>query len=338
MQIDDLRFASTIIKLQSQISNLPGMHNYFSTYPETVQVPLDPLVMADLRARAGMTPFFRLPPREARAAFETLAAAAPKLNEPVGAIDERTIAGPGGPLGLRIYTPRELPSSALLYIHGGGWVIGNPRTHDDMCRVLCQRGQTLVASVDYRLSPEHKFPAALHDCYAALRWLAENHRDLRLTVAGDSAGGNLAAALALYARDQGGPALHQQFLIYPVTNFGFDTASYHQCAEGFGLMRDAMRYFWNAYLAQPADGSGAYASPLQAPDLRGLPPALIQTAQYDVLRDDGEAYAARLHRAGVPVRCTRYLGVHHGFLQFAGVFQQGRVALQEIAEVLRCSH
>jgi acetyl esterase len=308
------------------------MRDYMRTYPETASVLLDPQVAADLRARADLAPFFRMPPFEARAAFESLAAAMPKLDEPIGAVEDRTIRGPGGNIGLRIYTPLGQEARAsVLFIHGGGWVIGSPRSHDDLCRSLCHRAGVKVASVDYRLAPEHKFPAALHDCYAALTWLAQESGGGRLAVAGDSAGGNLSAALALYARDQGGPPLHLQVLIYPVTNHSLDTASYHQCAEGFGLMRDAMRYFWDCYLAQPSDGTQPYAAPLLAPDLRGLPPALIQTAQYDVLRDDGEAYAARLRRAGVPVECTRYLAMHHGFVQFAGQYAQGRVALQEIA-------
>ena len=312
------------------------MDEYLRTYPETPPVPLDPQVAADLRARAGVTPFFRMPPNDARSAFEALAAAAAKLDEPIAHVEDRSIPGPGGAIGLRIYSPLgPKPHASLLYIHGGGWVVGSPRSHDDLCRSLCHRAGVTVASVDYRLSPEHKFPAALHDCYAALEWLAQQTAGGRLAVAGDSAGGNLSAALALHARDRGGPPIHLQVLIYPVTNHNLDTASYHQCAEGFGLMRDAMRYFWESYLTRPADGDDPYASPLRAPDLTGLPPALIQTAQYDVLRDDGEAYAARLRRAGLPVRCTRYLAMNHGFVQFAGQYVQGRVALDEIAAAIQ---
>jgi acetyl esterase len=250
------------------------------------------------------------------------------------------VPGPAGDVPIRVYTPAgTAPFPILLYIHGGGWVIGSRDSHDDLCRSLCHRAGALVVSVEYRRSPEHKFPAALEDCYAALSWCARHATGRgdgsRLAVAGDSAGGNLSAALTLYARDQGGPPLRLQVLIYPVTNCGFDTASYHENAEGFGLMRDAMIHYWNCYLAKPEDGRNPYASPLQAADLRGLPPALIQTAQYDVLRDDGEAYAARLRRAGVPVRCTRYLAMVHGFIQFGGAYEHGRVGVQEIAEALR---
>jgi acetyl esterase len=310
--------------------------DHFATYPENPLLPLAPQIAADLRARAEATPLYRMPPAESRTAFETLCAGAPKMNEPVAHSEERTLPGPEGPIGVRIYTPaNSVAPASLLYIHGGGWVAGSSRSHDDLCRSLCHRAAATVVSVDYRLSPEHKYPAALHDCYAALQWLAAQPAGARLAVAGDSAGGNLGAALALYARDQGGPPLRLQVLIYPVTNRGFDTASYHECAEGYGLMRDAMRYYWDCYLGLATHGDAPYAAPLQAADLRGLPPALILTAQYDVLRDDGEAYAARLRRAGVPVRCTRYRAMHHGFLQFAASYADGRVALQEIADALR---
>jgi acetyl esterase len=316
--------------------------DYLTTFPATTPVPLDPKVAADLRARADATPFYRMPPAEARPAYETVTAAVPKLNDPIGSVEDQAIPGPAGDIPIRMYTPvGQAPFPVVLFIHGGGWVIGSRDTHDDLCRSLCSRAGARVVSVEYRRSPEHKFPAALEDCYAALRWCAERGtargEGVRLAVAGDSAGGNLSAALSLYARDRGGPPLRLQVLIYPVTNHGFHTASYHECAEGFGLLRDAMIYYWKSYLASPDDGRNPYASPLQAADLRGLPPALIQTAQFDVLRDDGEAYAARLRRSGVPVRCTRYLAMNHGFVQFAGAYEHGRVGVQEIADALRDS-
>lgn len=314
--------------------------DHLTTFPATSPVPLDPKVAADLRARAGATPFYQMPLPEGRAAYEAMTAAAVKLNDPVARVEDRTLAGPGSDVPVRVYTPNgKGPFPILLYLHGGGWVIGSRDSHDDLCRSLCHRAGTVVVSVDYRRAPEHKFPAALEDSYAALCWCAQRAAELcdgsRLAVAGDSAGGNLSAALSLYARDRGGPPLRLQVLIYPATNYGFDTASYHENAEGFGLLRDAMIHYWNSYLAKPEDGRNPYASPLQAADLRGLPPALIQTAQYDVLRDDGEAYAARLQRAGVPVQCTRYLAMNHGFVQFGGAYAHGCVAVQEIADALR---
>jgi acetyl esterase len=314
--------------------------DYLSAFPEQPLVPLDSQLAADLLARAGATPFYRMPPPEGRAAFEAMMAAAPRLNDPVAHVEDHAIPGPAGDIAVRVYSPiGQGPFPSLLYIHGGGWVIGSRDSHDDLCRSLCHRAVATVVSVDYRRSPEHKFPAAMEDCYAALQWcarrLAGNGDGGRLAVAGDSAGGNLGAALALYSRDHGGPTLWLQVLIYPATNYGFDTASYHENAEGFGLLREAMIHYWDCYLARPADGRNSYASPLQATDLRGLPPALIQTAQYDVLRDDGEAYAARLHRAGVSVRCTRYVAMNHGFVQFGGSYAHGRVAVQEIADALQ---
>jgi acetyl esterase len=196
--------------------------------------------------------------------------------------------------------------------------------------------------VGYRRAPEHKFPAALEDFAAALRWLAAHAGELngdgtRLAVAGDSAGGNLAAAVCLLARDRGGPPIASQVLIYPVTNHGFDTASYHQYATGYGLTRDVMIWFWDQYLSGPADGGSAFASPLRATDLSALPPALVITAAYDVLRDDGEAYAARLAQAGVPVHCTRYLRMNHGFITLAAVLADAGRALDEVAEALRAA-
>jgi acetyl esterase len=195
-------------------------------------------------------------------------------------------------------------------------------------------------SVDYRRAPECKYPAAVDDCYNALQWTVKNAATIggdprQVAVAGDSAGGNLAAAVAIRARDQGSPSVAMQVLIYPVTNCGFDTASYHENADGYGLTRDAMVFFWRSYLAHADQGEEPCVSPLRAANLAGLPPALIVTAQFDPLRDDGEAYAARLHRAGVPVRLTRYLDMNHGFLMCGAMFRSADGALHEIADALK---
>jgi acetyl esterase len=228
----------------------------------------------------------------------------------------------------------------LIFIHGGGWLVGSLDSVDDVCRSFCSRGGVVVVSVDYRLTPEHKFPAALEDCFAVLEWCGKNGAEIggdpkRLAVAGDSAGGNLSAATALYARDKSGPPLALQVLIYPVTNHHFDTTSYHQFATGYGLTRQAMMYYWQIYLAKPEDGRSPYASPLQAKDLKGLPPALILTAQYDVLRDDGEAYAIRLHQAGVPVECTRYQTLNHGFIRNGAGNADAKRGVQQVADALK---
>jgi acetyl esterase len=312
-----------------------------TTFPPTQSAPLDPKVKAALEALPQAKPIEELTPAEARAFFEKITAQDPKLNEAVAKVENRTIPGPGGKITVRIYTPEgKGPFPMLLYLHGGGWVLGTLDIYDDLCRSLCHRAGAVVVSVNYRLAPEHPFPAPLEDCTAALSWCADHGADVggdskRLAVAGDSAGGNLSACVALHARDKGGPKIALQVLIYPVTNYGFDTMSYHQCAEGYLLTREAMVYFWKHYILKAEDASSPYASPLRAKDLKGLPPALVLTAQYDVLRDDGEAYAVRLQRAGVPVHCTRYLGLIHGFIRYGAVFDQTKHALDEIAEALR---
>jgi acetyl esterase len=242
---------------------------------------------------------------------------------------------------MRVYTPRGTgPFPAILYLHGGGWVLGSLDENDDVCRSLAHRAGAVVVSVDYRLAPEHRFPAAVEDCYAALEWLARHAAELhadgrRIAVLGGSAGGNLAAATALKARDQKGPTIVLQVLWFPATNAAFDTTSYHLYAEGYGLSRENMIYFWKSYLKSREDADSPYASVLRAGDLTRLPPALVQTAQYDVLRDEGEAYAARLHRAGVPVRCIRYQGMVHGFLIHAASIEVARRALADTADALK---
>jgi acetyl esterase len=283
-----------------------------------------------------------MPVAEARVLREGLMLQRPRRDEPVARVEDWMIPGPGLGISARVYTPsgKVGPHPILVFFHGGGWVFGTLETHGDICRTLCHRSGSLVVSVDYRRAPEHRFPAALDDCSAAVRWCAGHAAEFggdptRLAVAGDSAGGNLAAAVALRLRDKGGPALTLQVLIYPVTNCAFDTASYHQYAAGYGLTRDMMRYFWTNYLSRSVDANHPAASPLQAADLAGLPPALVLTAQYDVLRDEGEAYAARLAQAAVPVRCTRYLEMNHGFAQLGALCEPALQGLVEIAEAVR---
>jgi acetyl esterase len=251
------------------------------------------------------------------------------------------IPGPGGEIPVRIYRPSDddrLP--ALVYFHGGGWVLGNLDSHDATCRLLTNGAQCVVISVDYRLAPEHKFPAAADDAYAATTWVAENAAPLgidprRIAVGGDSAGGNLAAAVTLMAKEQGEPSIAYQVLIYPVTNHSFDTTSYETNAEGYMLTRRSMIWFWNHYLAEPADGQNAYASPLQADDLGGLPPALVITAEFDPLRDEGAAYAERLKQAGVPVKYTDYPGMIHGFFGMSLMLDTAKQAVSDVCGEVR---
>jgi len=322
------------------MSNESGLR--FRTVPRTRAVPLHPAIRSMLDAEVPGPSFDALPVSELRSLRETMMLRRPKRHESVGPIENRTLPGPAGEIPVRIYHPSggSGPHPIVAYFHGGGWVLGNLDTHDDVCRTLANRSGALVVSVGYRRAPEHRFPAPLEDCVAAASWCALRGAEIggdgtRVAVSGDSAGGNLAAAVAFRFRDEGSHALALQVLIYPVTNYGFDTASYHHYASGFGLTRDTMRYFWKSYLANPTDGDDPCASPLQATSLAGLPPALILTAQYDVLRDEGEAYAARLAQAGVPVHCTRYLDMNHGFVQLAALCEPALQGLEEVADALR---
>lgn len=314
----------------------------FRTEPPTPLVPLHPAIRSMLDAEAPSPPFDAVPVAELRAVREALMLRRQRRNEPVARIEHRAIPQPEGEIAVRVFVPagRNARRPVLVYYHGGGWVLGNLDTHEDVCRTLANRSNAVVVSVDYRRAPEHRFPEPLDDCCAAARWCAECAGEFggdgtRLAVAGDSAGGNLAAAVAIRFRDEGGPPLTLQCLIYPVTNCAFDTLSYHRYASGFGLTRDAMRFFWNSYLADPSDAGSPYASPLQCRNLAGLPPALVLTAQYDVLRDEGESYAARLAQAGVRVQCVRYLGMNHGFLQLAAMCEPALRGLEDVAGALR---
>ncbi len=303
-------------------------------------MPLDPKVQALLNAdqALGLPPKKTLTPEQARAQKN---ARPPAPLEPIHQIEDRQAAGPDGPIPVRIYRPSpQRPLPALVFFHGGGWVQGSVDQTEATCRTLANAAGCVVASVDYRLAPEAKFPAAAEDSYAATRWLAEHAAELgvdpaRIAVGGLSAGGNLAAVVALMAKDRGGPALVLQVLGYPITDYNFETASYRENADGFGLSRDDMVWYWNHYLPQGGDGFHPYVSPLRAADLSGLPPALVITAEYDPLRDEAEAYAARLSAAGVPVTCTRYDGVIHGLIGMAHLLPQGRQAVEQTIAALQ---
>ena len=306
-------------------------------------MPLDPqarLVIEQMDA-AGIQPAHRLSIEGARAALEARAALQAASAEPVARIEERAAPGPGGPLRLRLYYPTEVrPLPVVVYFHGGGWVRGSLETHDNVCRGLANAAECLIASVDYRLAPEAKFPAPVEDAYAGTEWVARNAAELgadptRLAVGGDSAGGNLAAAVCLMARERGGPPIGFQLLVYPVLDYNFDTPSYRENAEGYVLYKADMEYYWRHYLADERDGSNPLASPLRAESLSGLPPALVITAELDPLRDEGEAYAARLEQAGVPVTCTRYDGMIHGFFGMGAVVDKGRQAIGQAGRALR---
>nr|MBA2682608.1 alpha/beta hydrolase [Ktedonobacteraceae bacterium] len=259
-------------------------------------------------------------------------------------VGDRRILGPGGTIPVRIYTPEgDGPFPLLVYFHGGGWVLSNVDTHDMLCRKLTNRADCIVVSVDYRLAPEHKFPAAVEDSYAATSWVAEHASELngdatRLAVGGDSAGGNLAAVTTQLARERGGPSIFFQFLIYPATDqypTSMQRKSFIENGEGYFLTNEGMRRFLNHYLERPEQGRDPRFAPLLAKDLSGLPPALVVTAEYDPLLDEGELYAKRLQEAGVPVTLKRYDGMIHGFFSMAGVIDQSNTAIDETGGILR---
>jgi acetyl esterase len=305
---------------------------------------LDPQAAAflDQIKAMGGPQLHELPVPLAREAMKAMASfQAP--GEPVAAVSNRTIPGPAGDIPVRIYTPAgELPFAVLVYFHGGGWAIGDLDTHDPVCRTLTNAAGCMVISVDYRLAPENKFPAAAEDCYAATAWVASNAASIGgdpalLSVGGDSAGGNLAAVVSQMARDRGGPSLAFQLLVYPVTDGACDTRSYTENAEGYLLTRDAMLWFWDHYARDAEDKLNAYASPLRAENVAGLPPALVVTAEYDPLRDEGEAYGERLRAAGVPVQVTRYDGMIHGFFGMTSIMDKAGAAMREASAALRAA-
>ena len=262
----------------------------------------------------------------------------------IGVVRNVLAEGRHAAVPLRVYRPAGVAATTLLpglvYFHGGGWVIGDLDTHDVLCRQLTAEAGITVASVDYRLAPEHKFPAAVDDAWEATRWVA-SAADLlgidarRLAVGGDSAGGNLAAVIALLARDAGAPAIAFQALFYPVTDLSAESRSYNDFADGYMLTRDSMRWFAAQYLAGKDEAMDWRASPLRAATLTGLPPALIVTAGFDPLRDEGEAYARRLRDAGVRVDYACYGGMLHGFVGMGRLLDSGNRAVSHIAASLR---
>ena len=319
-------------------------------------MPLDPQIQAerDRRERDAVAPLYTMSLAEARAADLAAIRAAGGAPEPVHEISELTIPGPGGDLAVRVYRPTgdgRLP--LMLYCFGGGWVLGSIDTADGVARALTNAAGILVAVTGYRLAPEHPFPAALEDCDAALRWLARNADRIgadpaRFAVGGDSAGGNLAAALALRARDGWGdggdggggdgggrPVLVAQLLVYPNTDQSADDASMRAADDPYLFNRHSVAWYRGHYLRSERDAADPLASPLRAATLKGLPPALVITAEYDPLRDQGEAYASRLAEDEVPVTLSRYDGMAHGFFTSLGTLDAARAALAQAASWLR---
>jgi acetyl esterase len=293
--------------------------------------------LLDRMRELGIPGIGELPPEEARS-LQDEAAATVFGPVPDVAYEDRTLPGPAGPIPVRVYRPGDEPAPLFLYFHGGGWVLGGLNTHHGVCATLAQLSGCVVCSVDYRLAPEHRFPAALDDAWATVERAAEHADELGtlpgdLAVGGDSAGGNLAAICALRARDAGIP-IALQLLVYPATDADLDTSTYREFADGYWLTARSMHWFWDHYLPD-GDRFVPDASPLRAPDLTGVAPALVITAEFDPLRDEGEAYARRLEEADVPVTLSRYNGMIHGFFRMPGVIDRAGDALSEAAAALR---
>lgn len=299
-------------------------------------------------AEANTPPIHEMPVEQARSMVLPIAGEP----ERVGGVLSEVVASPAAEIPVRVFTPlleadeldnthgAERGRPMLVYFHGGGWVTGSIETHEAVCRRMSNEGRCLVISVDYRLAPEHKFPAAVDDCFAVTRWAHERAEHLGgdprlMFVGGDSAGGNLAAAVSLRARDESGPPVAGQILIYPITDHSFETDSYRENATGYHLTTDAMRWFWRQYLADDADGAHAWASPLRAGDHSRLPPALVVTVEYDPLRDEGLAYAEALAAAGVPVERIHCPGMVHGFFRRLDTFDRASVLVSEICSWLK---
>ncbi|MFZ3035192.1 MAG: alpha/beta hydrolase [Parvibaculum sp.] len=283
-----------------------------------------------------------LPVPDAREMYRGIAATLDLQGVAIGKVEDRSIPGPDGEIPVRIYTPVAAGSDALpvlVYYHGGGWVIGDLDTHDALCRTLANEACCKVVAVDYRLAPEHVFPAAVDDCYAALKWVEANGASIgvdatRIAVAGDSAGGNLAAVISQIAKADKGPRIALQLLIYPVTDTDVDTGSYKANESGYFLERDGMIWFFDHYL-KDADRDDPRIAPMKASSLEGLPAAYVVTAGFDPLRDEGRAYAEALKAAGVPITHVNYDGMIHGFFNLQGVLDVGREAVKAAAKALK---
>ncbi len=308
-------------------------------------MPLDPQAQAFLEQMAAYNVPEKdtLTPAEVRANRRAIMVELLGEGEPVARVEDRALPGPDGPIPVRIYTPKGIgPFPVLVYFHGGGWVICDIETHDGLCRSLCNGAGCIVVSVDYRLAPEHRFPAAPEDCYAATAWVARqaatfNGDSSRLAAGGDSAGGNLAAVVSLMARDRGGLPLALQLLIYPNTDLRMQAPSIEENGEGYYLTKRDMLWFRGYYITSEQDMTNPLASPLLASDLHGLPSAFVITAEFDPLRDEGESYGQRLREAGVPTTISRYNGMIHGFVSMAPILDQGKQALAECCRALRAA-
>ena len=293
---------------------------------------LHPTIQAMLDAVASTRPLENFTPGQIRATDMARYASVPR--PPVAHVEDRMVPGPRGDLLIRIYRPdNDAPRPVIVFFHGSGFVICSIDTHDGLCRQLCRASGAVVVSVDYALAPENRFPAGPDDALAATSWVSDHAASFggdptRLALAGDSAGATMAAVTAMRLRDGSGPKIKAQLLMYPVTDYpDAPRPSYTERGDGYGLTAGAMRYFWGHYLGDPAQGADPMASPLRAESFAGLPATYLMTADYDPLRDEGEAYAVRLVEAGVDTAFIRYADMNHGFMSFVGVVDRADVAL-----------
>ena len=322
------------------MANGTATHNYTDVEQKTRTF------LESLQEQGG-PPIYTLSPQEARAVLSNLQAAGPVAILPAD-IENRTVpGGPNGQISIQIIRPpssndRTLP--VVVYTHGGGWVLGGFDTHERLVRELANKANVAIVFVNYTRSPEAKYPIAIEEDYAATKWVAENGKSINidashLAIAGDSVGGNMAAAVTLLAKERGGPKIAFQALFYPVTDDHLDSQSYMELQDGYWLTREGMKWFWNNYAPDNATRNEPTASPLHASidRLKGLPPALVITEEFDVLRDEGEAYAHKLMQAGVPVTATRYLGTIHDFMMLNAISDTPAVrgAIDQASELLK---
>ncbi|WP_028552534.1 alpha/beta hydrolase [Paenibacillus sp. UNC451MF] len=286
------------------------------------EVKLEPEAQKFVEDTANPPYLYELGPKNGRKKVDEVQSS--PVSKPDVDLEERKVpGGPNGEVSVTILKPKNAPASlpVIVYIHGAGWVFGNAHTHDRLIRELAAGSQSIVVFPNYSLSPESKYPTAIEEIYAVVEWVANSGEEIgadpsRLIVAGDSVGGNMTAAVTLMAKDREGPTIHKQLLFYPVTDASFDTDSYKQFAQGYFLSREGMQWFWDQYTTSPEERARITASPLRASieQLKGLPPALVITGEADVLRDEGEAYAAKLREAGVKVTAVRFQGIIHDFV------------------------
>ncbi len=303
-------------------------------------MPLDPQAqqVLDQLAALGLPPNHMVSPQQARENMRNR----PRVDGPeVAKVEDRSVSWRDAEVPVRIYTPAGTgPFPILIWCHGGGMVVGDLETADATARHLTVETGCVTVSVDYRLAPETKFPGACDDCYAAAVWASDNAASIqgdasRMAVGGDSAGGNLAAVVAQMARDRANPDLAFQLLVYPMTSLDFETSSYVDNADGYLLTRDSMKWYWDQYLGASDDPNHPYAVPSRAGSFKNLPPALVITAEFDPLRDEGEAYAKRLEADGVPTTHSRYDGMIHGFFGMSGAVDKAGQAVSEAAAAMK---